>query len=80
MKTKKNRISNDKPQTVMVTRVIIMEGDSFNIIGSGYLITKANSLQRLDIMDFNGNHIEPGYYNVQQTSYHRLGFTSDRIQ
>lgn len=43
------------PQSVLINRVVVLEPDSFVIIGSGYAITKSDGMQRLDIMDMKGN-------------------------
>lgn len=76
---KKNQISNKKPQSVIITKVIIMEHESYKIMGSGYKICKSNGEWRLDCKDLKGIHLEPGWYNVQELSEYYIGFTTDSI-
>lgn len=77
---KKYRISKDKPQSVLITKVIIMEHDSFKILGSGFLIMKPSGESRLDIKDLKGDILPLGWYNVHQLSEQYMGFTTDLIQ
>lgn len=76
----KNGSQNRGPQSAVITKVIVCENDSYNIVGSGYAIIKADGYSRLDAQDLNGNHLEVGYYNVHENGETKLAFTTDRIQ
>jgi len=77
---KKHKKKRSDYSSVLITKVIVLNSDSPIIVGSGYLIQKADGMVRLDIIDLNGDGLPDEVYGISKTNWERIGFTSDRIQ
>lgn len=78
MTKKYKSISNKKAQTVLLQKVIVLEQDTFVIVGSGYVIHKFNGDSRLDAMDLKGEHLKPAFYSLRIVEEY-LAYTTDTI-
>jgi len=71
---------NIRPQTALITKVIVLECETLVIKGSGYAIVKADGSMRLDAMDMSGNTLAEGWYDVRESEVRFLAFVPGLIQ